>query len=119
MSRRVSRTLRDRRRARLSMPEQELFRVNENPPQVLDGLAAVGGGGEVLDGGRELGGVRLAGEGDRVKLAGDLLGRLVALGEPGHPAGVVAELAVDGGAADELEGLGEVRVALSLALAGE
>ena len=47
------------------------------------------------------------------------LGRLAALGELGHPAVVVAELAVDGRAADELEGLREVRVALALAFAGQ
>ena len=47
------------------------------------------------------------------------LGRLVALGELGHPAVVVAELAVDRRAADQLQGLREVRVALALALAGQ
>ena len=47
------------------------------------------------------------------------LGRLAALGELGHPAVVVAELAVDRRAADQLEGLRQVRVALALALAGQ
>ena len=46
-------------------------------------------------------------------------GDFVALGQLGHPAVVVAELAVDRRAADELQGLREVRVALALALAGQ
>src|SRR5437763_12874634 len=101
------------------MPEEKLLRVDQDPAEVLDGLAAVGGGGEVLDGGGGLGGVGLPGDGDEVELADDLLGGGVGPGEPGHPAVVVAELAVDGGAADQLEGLREVRVALALALAGQ
>jgi hypothetical protein len=60
------------------MPEQELLGVDQDPAQVLDGLAAVGGG-QVLDGGGQLGRVRLAGQGDEVELQGDLLGRLATL----------------------------------------
>ena len=51
------------------MPEQELLGVDQHPAQVLDGLAAVLGGVEVLDGRVQLGGVGLAGEGDQVELA--------------------------------------------------
>ena len=46
-------------------------------------------------------------------------GDLSLLASCGHPAVVVAELAVDRRAADQLEGLREVRVALALAFAGQ
>ena len=46
-------------------------------------------------------------------------GDLLLLASCGHPAVVVAELAVDGRAADQLEGLREVRLAFALALAGQ
>ena len=64
-------------------------------------------------------GAGLAAEGDHVKLAVTCSGDLLGLGELGHAAVVVAELAVDRRAADQLQGLREVRVALALAFAGQ
>src|SRR5947209_2787693 len=63
-----------------SVPEEELLGVDQDPAEVFDGLAAVGGGGQVLDGGGRLGGVGVPGQGGLVELPGDLLGRLVAPG---------------------------------------
>ena len=54
-----------------------------------------------------------------VEFLRDLCGRLAALDELGDSTVVVAKLAVDRRTADELEGLGEVRVALTLTFAGE
>src|SRR5262245_52399493 len=73
-----------------SMAEQELLGVDQDPTQVLNRLARFLGVRQVLGRGGEFAGVRLAGQGDPVELADDLLGRLAALGEAGHAATVVA-----------------------------
>src|SRR5208283_146416 len=102
-----------------SMPEQELLGIDQHPAEIFGGGPEIGAGLEVLGRGGELDGGGSAAEGDEVELSGDRLGGLATPGEPSDPAVVIVELAVDGRAADELEGLRQVRVALALALAGQ
>src|SRR5262245_42248668 len=73
----------------------------------------------MFDGRGQLGRDRLARQCDQVELASDLVGGLPALGEPGHPAVIVPELAVDRRPTDELKRLREIRVAFALTLASE
>jgi len=92
------------------MPEQELLGIDQHPARIFDGGPQIGAGLEVLGRGGELGGGGSAAEGNEVEISGDHLGGLATPGEPSDPAVVVVELAVDGRAADELEGLRQVRV---------
>src|SRR6516165_10699388 len=101
------------------MAEEELLGIDEHPAEVLGTLPKFFRRGEVLDGGGQLGGGRFAAQSHAVEFLRDLRGQLAALDQPGDSTVVVAKLAVDRRSADQLESLGEVRVALTLTFAGE